>query len=191
MKACKINTSILLGEKCLRSQLVISFPTADVPRVASPCIFFFWDLPCFPSFFLSLTNKQNKKRKIYTSKGEHGWKNFGGITKVIKSYEGDQFSKISFKGRGQPYFTVLSPKSPDPPPSPFPQAINNDWSLTETFPRSMINKLLPQAARPHFLWVYQRNNLSDILGEHYLQAFLMSCSPNIPNGFFRRLTNRK
>ena len=152
---------------------------------------FFWDLPCFPSFFLSLTNKQNKKRKIYTSKGEHGWKNFGGIMKVIKSYEGDQFSKISFKGRGQPYFTVLSPKSPDPPPSPFPQAINNDWSLTETFPRSMINKLLPQAARPHFLWVYQRNNLSDILGEHYLQAFLMSCSPNIPNGFFRRLTNRK
>ena len=113
--------------------------------------FFFWDLPCFPSFFLSLTNKQNKKRKIYTSKGEHGWKNFGGITKVIKSYEGDQFSKISFKGRGQPYFTVLSPKSPDPPPSPFPQAINNDWSLTETFPRSMINKLLPQEPRPHFL----------------------------------------
>ena len=67
---------------------------------------FFLDLPCFPSFFLSLTNKQNKKRKIYTSKGEHGWKNFGGITKVIKSYEGDQFSKISFKGRGQPYFAV-------------------------------------------------------------------------------------
>ena len=183
MKACKINTSILLGEKCLRSQLVLSFPTADVPRVASPCIFF-WDLPCFPSFFLSLTNKQNKKRKIYTSKGEHGWNNFGGITKVIKSYEGDQFSKISFKGRGQAYFTVLSPKSPDTPPSPFPQAINNDWSLTERFPRSMINKLLPQAARPHFLWVYQRNNLSDILGEHYLQAFLMSCSPTYQMGFF-------
>ena len=88
-------------------------------------------------------------------------------------------------------FYRVKPKIPRPPPSPFPQAINNDWSLTETFPRSMINKLLPQAARPHFLWVYQRNILSDILGEHYLQAFLMSCSPNIPNGFFRRLTNRK
>ena len=150
MKACKINTSILLGEKCLRSQLV----SQQLMYLESPLpAFFFWDLPCFPSFFLSLTNNQNKKRKIYTSKGEHGWKNFGGITKVIKSYEGDQFSKISFKGRGQPYFTVLSPKSPDPPPSPFPQAINNDWSLTETFPRSMINKLLPRAARPHFIWV--------------------------------------
>ena len=178
------------GREVSRSQLVLSFPTADVPLVASPCIVSF-GLSLF-SFFLSVVDKQqNKKRKIYTSKGEHGWKNFGGITKVIKSYERDQFSKISFKGRGQPYFTVLSPKSPDTPPSPFPQAINNDWSRTERFPRSMINKLLPQAARPHFLWVYQGNNLSDILGEHYLQAFLISCSPNIPNGFFRRLTNRK
>ena len=80
--------------------------------------FFFFGLSLF-SFFLSVVDKQtkqNKKRKIYTSKGEHGWKNFGEITKVIKSYEGDQFSKISFKGRGQPYFTVLSPKSSDPRP---------------------------------------------------------------------------
>ena len=121
-----------------------------------------------------------------------GAKTLGGITKVIKSYEGDQFSKISFKGRGQPYFTVLSPKSPDPPPSPFPQAINNDWSLTETFPRSMINKLLPQEPiRAHFLSIYHGNNLSGILEEHHLQAFMISCSPNIPSGFFRRLTNRK
>ena len=119
---------------------------------------------CFPSFFLSLMmiflknknkTKQNKKRKIYKSKGEQGCENFGGITKVIKSYEGDQFNKISFKGRGQPYFTMLSPKSSDSPPPP-PQAINNDWSRTETFPRTMIQKLLPQEPiRPHFLWVYQ------------------------------------
>ena len=70
-----------------------------------------------------------------------------------------------------------------PPPHPL-QAINNDWSLTEAVPRSMImiNKSLPQEPiRPHFLWVYQRNNLRGILGEHHLQAFLISCSPNIPN----------
>ena len=40
-----------------------------------------------------------------------GAKTLRGIMKVINSYEGDQFSKISFKGRGQPYFTKLSPKS--------------------------------------------------------------------------------
>ena len=34
----------------------------------------------------------------------------------------------------------------------------------------MIKKLLPEAARPHFRWVYQRNNLSDVLGEHHLQT---------------------
>ena len=145
--------SILLEEKCLRSPLVLSFPRADVPRVASPCIAFFWTFLLF-SFFLSVVDDDffwiNKnKNKTYTEKihvERLTWvrKLWGGITKVIKSYEGDQFSKISFKGRGQPCFTVLSPKSPDPPPSPFPQAINNDWSLTETFPRSMINKLLPQ-----------------------------------------------
>ena len=79
-----------------------------------------------------------------------------------------------------------------PPPSPPPQAINNDWSLTETFPRSMINKLLPQEPiRAHFLSIYHGNNLSGILEEHHLQAFMISCSPNIPSGFFRRLTNRK
>ena len=51
---------------------------------------------------------KQKKQKIYTSKGEHGCENFGGITKVIKSYEGR-----SLRGGGgdQPYFTVLSPKS--------------------------------------------------------------------------------
>ena len=49
-----------------------------------------------------------------------GAKTLGGITKVIKSYEGDQFSKISFKGRGEAYFTMLSPKSFDYPPPPTP-----------------------------------------------------------------------
>ena len=38
LKACKINASILLGKKCLQSQLVLSFTRADVPPVASPCI---------------------------------------------------------------------------------------------------------------------------------------------------------
>ena len=167
----------MLGDKCLQSQLVISFTRADVPRVASPCIVFL----DFPLAFL-------------LSSCRWWWfffwaaKTLGRITKFIKSHEEDHFSKTSFKGRGP---TKNHPTSPITPP-PSPQAINNDWSLTETFPRSMINKLLPQEPiRPHFLWVYQRNNLSDILGEHYLQAFLMSCSPNIPNGFFRRLTNRK
>ena len=148
--------------------------------------------PSLFSFFLSVVDKQTKQKTENIHVERWTWvEKLWGNHESYQEYEGDQFSKISFKGRGQPYFTVLSPKSPDTPPSPFPQAINNDWSLTERFPRSMINKLLPQAARPHFLWVYQRNNLSDILGEHYLQAFLMSCSPNIPNGFFRRLTNRK
>ena len=52
---------------------------------------------------------------------------------------------------------------------------------------------MQEPIRPHFLWVYQRNNLRGILGEHHLQAFLISCSPNIPNinGFFRRLINKK
>ena len=114
-------------------------------------------------------------------------KTLGRITKFIRSYEEDHFSKTSFKGWGQPYFTMLNPKfGPCSPPPPPP--------LTETFPRSMINKSLPQEPiRPHFLWVYQRNNLRGILGEHYLQAFLISYSSNIPNinGFFRRLINRK
>ena len=129
----------------------------------------------YDDFFWKTKTKQNKKRKIYTSKGEQGCENFGGNHESYQELWGDQFSKISFKGRGQPYSTVLSPKSSDPPPpAPPPQAINNDWSFTETFPRSMINKLLPQEPiRRHFLWVYQRNNLSDILGEHRLQAFLI------------------
>ena len=85
-------------------------------------------------------------------------KTLGRITKFIRSYEEDHFSKTSFKGRGQPYFTVLNPKiHPSNPPFPL-QAVNDDWSLTETFPQSMINKSLPQEPiRRHFLWVYQRN----------------------------------
>ena len=54
----------------------------------------------------------------------------------------------------------------------------------------MINKLLPQAARLHFRWVYQRNNLSDVLGEHYLQAFLISCSPKMPLVLSIEFSNR-
>ena len=59
----------------------------------------------------------------------------GRITKFIKSHEEDHFSKTSFKGRG--------PKNhPTSPITHPPQATNNDWSLTETFPLSMINKSL-------------------------------------------------
>ena len=56
--------------------------------------------------------------------------------------------------------------------------------------------------RPHFLWVYRRDNPHRMLGEHRreklvnhqpkaidLQAF--ECSPNIPRGLSRRLTRRK
>ena len=98
LKACKINTSILLGEKSLRSQLVLIFPTANVPRVASPRIVFLW---IFLVFFLSVVDKQtkqNKNQKIYTSNGEHRWKIFGGITKVIKSYGGISSVKYHLKG---------------------------------------------------------------------------------------------
>ena len=133
---------------------------------------FFGLSSCFPSFFLSLM-------MIFFGGGGMA-KTLGRITKFIKSHEEDHFSKTSFKGRG-PKNHPSSPRSP--PPHPL-QAINNDWSLTEAVPRSMImiNKSLPQEPiRPHFLWVYQRNNLRGILGEHHLQAFLISCSPNIPN----------
>ena len=131
---------------------------------------FFGLSSCFPSFFLSLM-------MIFFGGGMA--KTLGRITKFIKSHEEDHFSKTSFKGRG----LKNHPSSPRFPPPPL-QAINNDWSLTEAVPRSMImiNKSLPQEPiRPHFLWVYQRNNLRGILGEHHLQAFLISCSPNIPN----------
>ena len=133
---------------------------------------FFGLSSCFPSSFLSLMmifwgggwrkpwgesrNLSRVKRRITSVK--HHLK--GGVQKIIRA-------------------------APAPPPPPHPlQAINNDWSLTEAVPRSMImiNKSLPQEPiRPHFLWVYQRNNLRGILGEHHLQAFLISCSPNIPN----------
>ena len=93
----------------------------------SPLPAFFWTFLLF-SFFLSVfgddfflknKNKTKQKNGKYTRrKVNKGAKTLGGITKVIKSYEGDQFSKLSFKGRGQPYFTVLSPKSSDPPPPP-------------------------------------------------------------------------
>ena len=150
---------------CLESPLPAIFLDFPLVFLLSFCLWW-W-------FFLKNKNKTKQKNGQHTRrKVNKGAKTLGGITKVIKSYEGDQFSKLSFKGRGQPYFTVLSPKSSDPPPPP--QAINNDWSLTETFPRSMTNKLLPQEPiRRHFRWVYQRNNLSDILGEHHLQAFLI------------------
>ena len=80
LKACKINTSILLGEKSLRSQLVLIFPTANVPRVASPRIVFLWIflvffLSFFLSFFLLLTNKQNKTK---TGKYTRRMVNIGG-----------------------------------------------------------------------------------------------------------------
>ena len=114
---------------------------------------FFLDFPLvfllsFCRWWRLFLDKQKQKQNIYGKntrrKVNMGAKTLGGITKVIKSYEGDQFSKISFKGRGEAYFTMLSPKSFDYPPPQPPQVINNDWSLTETFPRSMINKLLPQ-----------------------------------------------
>ena len=107
-------------------------------------------------------------------------KTLGRITKFIKSHEEDHFSKTSFKGRGpKNHLSSLRP-----PPPLLQATLFNDWSLTETFPRSMImiNKSLPQEPiSPHFLWVYQRNNLRGMLGEHHVQAFLISCSPNIPN----------
>ena len=38
----------------------------------------------------------------------------------------------------------------------------------------MINKLLPQEPiRAHFLLIYHGNNLSGILEEHHLQAFMI------------------
>ena len=161
----------MLGDKCLQSQLVISFTRADVPRVASPCIVFL-DFPL--AFLLSSC------RWWWFFFGGGGMaKTLGRITKFIKSHEEDHFSKTSFKGRGP----KNHPSSPRPPPPLLQATINNDWSLTETFPRSMImiNKSLPQEPiSPHFLWVYQRNNLRGMLGEHHVQAFLISCSPNIP-----------
>ena len=86
----------------------------------------FWTFLFFSFFVLSFcrwqTNKQNKTKKgKYTRrKVNMGAKTLRGIMKVINSYEGDQFSKISFKGRGQSYFTKLSPKSSDPPPPSLP-----------------------------------------------------------------------
>ena len=135
-------------------------------RFSLHCLF--WLSSCFPSFFLLLM-------MIFV------WvaKTLGRITKFIKSHEEDHFSKATFKGRGQK----------NHPSSPL-QTINNDWSLTETFP---FRYPMQEPIRPHFLWFNQRNNLRGILGEHHLQAFLIPCSPNIPNinGFFRRLINRK
>ena len=55
LKACKINASILLGDKCLQSQLVLSFTRADLPRVASPCIVCFWNFILL-SFFLPVVD---------------------------------------------------------------------------------------------------------------------------------------
>ena len=135
---------------------------------------FFGLSSCFPSFFLSLM------MIFFLGGGGVVAKTLGRITKFIKSHEEDHFSKTSFKGRG-PKNHLSSPR---PPPPLLQATINNDWSLTETFPRSMImiNKSLPQEPiSPHFLWVYQRNNLRGMLGEHHVQAFLISCSPNIPN----------
>ena len=130
---------------------------------------FFGLSSCFPSFFLSLM-------MIFLGGG--GWRKLWGesrnlsrVTRRITSV------KHHLKGGVQKIIRA----APAPPPL---QAINNDWSLTEAVPRSMImiNKSLPQEQiRPHFLWVYQRNNLRGILGEDHLQAVLISCSPNIPN----------
>ena len=134
---------------------------------------FFGLSSCFPSFFLSLM-------MIFFWGG--GWRkpwgesrNLSRVTRRITSV------KLHLKGGVQKI--IRAAPAPRPPPHPL-QAINNDWSLTEAVPRSMImiNKSLPQEPiRPHFLSVYQRNNLRGILGEHHLQAFLISCSPNIPN----------
>ena len=57
-----------------------------------------------------------KKEKTYASKGEHGRENFGGggITKVMKSYQGG-ITLVKQQRGDQPYFTVLSPNSSDPP----------------------------------------------------------------------------
>ena len=144
-----------------------------MPRVTSPCIVSFFG-GAFPlsSFFLYIYIYIYIY--IYTRRKVNmgAPKTLGGITKFIKSYEEYHFSKTSCKGRGQPYFTVLNPKfhlSSPPPPYPL-RAINNDWSLTEIFPRSM-KSLSLEPIRPHFLCrVYQRNNLRGTLGEHHLQA---------------------
>ena len=155
-------------------------------RFSLHCFFLFWNFLLL-SFFLPVVEDDFFCFLVP--------KTLGRITKFIRSYEEDHFSKTSFKGRGQPCFTVLNPQIHPSSPPPLPlQAINNDWPVTETFPRSMINKSLPQEpTRPHFLRVYQRNNLRGILGEHHLQTFLISSSCNIPNinGFFRWLINRK
>ena len=126
--------------------------------------------------------KKKKKKKnvyiyiyIYTRRRANmgAPKTLGGVTKFIKSYEEYHFSKTSFKGKGSNIFYCVKPQisSEQLPPLPSPlQAINNDWSLTEIFPRSM-KSLSLELIRPHFLCrVYQRNNLRGTVGEHHLQA---------------------
>ena len=112
MKACKINASILLGDKCVQSQLVLSFTRADVPRVGSPCIFCGTFL--LVSFFLPVVDDD------FFGGGES--RNLSRVMRRITSV------KHHLKGGVQ----KINPSTPL-------QAINNDWSLTETFRISKIN----------------------------------------------------
>ena len=58
-----------------------------------------------------------------------GVKPIGGITKVIKRYEGESLKLNKIWRGNRLYFTVFSQKYSDPPPP----AINNDWSLILSF----------------------------------------------------------
>ena len=161
----------MLGDKCLQSQLVISFTRADVPLVASPCIVFL-DFPL--AFLLSSC-------RWWWFFLEGGWRKLWGESRNLSRVT-RRITSVKHHSKGGVQKIIRAAPVPHPPL--LQATINNDWSLTETFPRSMImvNKSLPQEPiSPHFLWVYQRNNLRGMLGEHRVQAFLISCSPNIPN----------
>ena len=122
-KHVKLMRPFYWEKKCLQSQLVLSFTRADVPPVASPYIVV-WDCPlafllsscCRWWFFLGWRKRRGESR------------NLSRVMRRITSI------KHHLKG-GVQKFIQTAPL----------QAINNDWSLTGTFPRSMINKSLPNA----------------------------------------------
>ena len=81
-----------------------------------------------------LLNSKYTSRKV--NMGAETLDGGGGVTKVIKSYEGwsVRYNNIS-RGDG-PCFTVFRPKSSDSP-TPLSPVINNDWSFIAciAFPR--------------------------------------------------------
>ena len=85
---------------------------------------FFGLSSCFPSFFLSLM-------MIFLGGWRKLWGESWNLSRVMRRITS---VKHHLKGGVQKIIRA----------APL-QAINNDWSLTETFPRSMINKSLPHA----------------------------------------------